>query len=210
MAKTRRFLPRHTRDEMTDRDAILSAMRHGRTETMQPTGHARAYLADAEASWDLFSERLAELGGHVITLSEKPYGASLLRMLDDLGLPARTACLDEDASEMLQLEPTADAWSADVGISLAELAVAETGSILIEAGPGRERLTSLAPPVHVAIVQGDALVASLEEALARDLSRTTVLITGPSRTADIEGVLVRGVHGPKDIVIARIPASSAL
>lgn len=195
---------------MTERDRILAAICQGRNE-IQPASPLKApYLAQTEASWDIFTERVEELGGHVVVLTEKPYGATLLRILDDLGLPTRSACLDQDASFLLQLESTADAWSADVGVTLAELAVAETGSILVEAGPGRERLASLAPPVHVAIVRVDVLVANLEDAFARDLTRTTVLITGPSRTADIEGVLVRGVHGPKDIVIARIPASDVL
>ncbi len=189
---------------MSEREAILFAMRKGRMESQALRVAPGGYLPEIEASWELFTERFVELGGHVINLSEKPYGVSLLRKLDELRLPARTACLDEDASLLLELEPTADAWTADVGITLAELAIAETGSILIEAGPGRARLNSLTPPVHVALLRQDQLVANLEAAFNRELTRTTILITGPSRTADIEGVLVRGVHGPKDIVVARI------
>ena len=89
-----------------------------------------------------------------------------------------------------------DVWQADVGITMADAAVAETGSLLIRAGEGRARMASLAPPVHLALVPRDRLVPSLDQALEIAAGATSVLITGPSRTADIEGVLVRGVHGP--------------
>jgi L-lactate dehydrogenase complex protein LldG len=197
------FRSMHTYN-MSDRDTILANLRHGRMDNARLLKECGTYHSDIEASWELFNERLSELGGHVVLLSGDPLGVSLLRHLDDLGLPARTAILDADAAVLLKLEPTADVWSADVGITLAELAVAETGSVFIEAGPARARLISLAPPVHVVVVRDDQLVGSLEDAFQRDLTRTSVLITGPSRTADIEGVLVRGVHGPKHVVVARI------
>lgn len=151
--------------------------------------------------WDGFEERLAELGGRVLFLDEYPLGPAILRSLDDLGISARHAVLDDDASALCGLASTADVWEADVGITLADLAVSETGTILLSAGAGRARMNSLAPPTHVAIVPEDGLVGTLEDAFTRLSDRTTVLITGPSRTADIEGVLVRGVHGPKELVV---------
>ncbi len=93
---------------------------------------------------------------------------------------------------------------ADVGISGAELAVAETGSLLIR-GDGVSELVTALPPVHIAIIRADQIVETLDEAFAfcqRELERAPkdfLFITGPSRTADIELTPVIGVHGPQEL-----------
>lgn len=97
---------------------------------------------------------------------------------------------------------------ADLGLTGADLAVAETGSLVLRSGPGRPRSTSLLPPYHVALFDRPALVESLAqvgvflEAWHEDPSgwgANVSFITGPSRTADIELTLTRGVHGPKEV-----------
>lgn len=105
------------------------------------------------------------------------------------------------------VEANASQWRADpgaaaMGVTSAVLAVAATGSLLLTPGPDSPRLVSLLPPVHLAIVPVDRLVPGLEqvtpvltEAVAR--SSAPVLVTGPSRTSDIEMTTVYGVHGPK-------------
>jgi L-lactate dehydrogenase complex protein LldG len=78
-------------------------------------------------------------------------------------------------------------------------AVAETGSLIIRATPQHGRALSLVPPVHVAVVQPKQILPDLVdlfEQLAREGADNTVIITGPSKTADIELTLVTGVHGP--------------
>jgi L-lactate dehydrogenase complex protein LldG len=90
---------------------------------------------------------------------------------------------------------------ADVGISGADLAVAETGSLLIRSDGVSELVTAL-PPVHVALIKTDQIVETLDEAFAfcqRELEQAPhnfLFVTGPSRTADIELTPVIGVHGP--------------
>jgi L-lactate dehydrogenase complex protein LldG len=99
---------------------------------------------------------------------------------------------------------------SDLGVTGADLAVAETGTLVLVSAAGRPRSTSLLPPCHVAIFDRRALVESLEQVgLALEAwhegpappERGAVInfITGPSRTADIELTLTRGVHGPKEI-----------
>ena len=99
---------------------------------------------------------------------------------------------------------------ADVGVTGADLAVAETGTLVLIAAAGRPRSTSLLPPCHVAVFDPTVLLESLEQVgLALEAwheapapaERGAVInfITGPSRTADIELTLTRGVHGPKEI-----------
>jgi L-lactate dehydrogenase complex protein LldG len=94
--------------------------------------------------------------------------------------------------------------AADVGISGADAALAETGSVVISSGPGRSRLATLLPPVHVALVSTTLLTSDLftwTAARQGDLPANVVLVSGPSKTADIEQVLAIGVHGPKRFIV---------
>lgn len=113
-----------------------------------------------------------------------------------------------DAAERERLR--AIAARADLGLTGVDLAVAETGSLVLVSGAGRPRSTSLLPPFHIAVFDRAALVESLRqvgvllEAWHRDgappgTGAVINFITGPSRTADIELTLTRGVHGPKEV-----------
>jgi L-lactate dehydrogenase complex protein LldG len=91
--------------------------------------------------------------------------------------------------------------AAGAGITSADYALADTGTLVMIASPAEARLISLLPPLHIAVVPQDRILTGLDELfslLARPAEQTSsmVLITGPSRTADIEQILVRGVHGP--------------
>jgi len=91
--------------------------------------------------------------------------------------------------------------SADVGITSADYALADTGSLVMLASPDEARLVSLLPPVHIAVVPRERLLTGLDELFTllpnpAEQTSSLVLITGPSRTADIEQVLIKGVHGP--------------
>ena len=94
---------------------------------------------------------------------------------------------------------TSPIWDAEVGYSVADFGIAETGSIVVSAGHGHARLGSLVPPVNVVRVQ--RIVGNLSDAIDTISASSSVIITGPSRTADIEGVLVRGIHGPRELLI---------
>lgn len=92
---------------------------------------------------------------------------------------------------------------ADIGISSVDYAIAETGTLVVCARPGQERVTSLLPPVHVAIVEQSQIVpdlfdafAALEKLVIDNFPSNITLITGPSKTGDIELQLTTGVHGP--------------
>ncbi|MBW7904593.1 MAG: lactate utilization protein [Phycisphaerae bacterium] len=103
----------------------------------------------------------------------------------------------------------AELFAAGATITGVAAAIAETGSLIWHAGPGAPRAATLVPPLHVAVVAVEQIVPDLHDYLASlspvvpaPLSARTPLpshlniITGPSKTADIEGVLVTGVHGP--------------
>ncbi|MEA2629281.1 MAG: L-lactate dehydrogenase complex protein LldF [Chloroflexota bacterium] len=129
----------------------------------------------------------------------------------------------EDAAAVFGTEPTIEAIQqhareslrqkfieAGVGISGANLAIAETGTIVLVTNEGNADLTTVLPPVHIALFGIDKLVATLEDAVAvlRMLPRSGTgqvmtsyvnWITGPSRSADIEQSLTIGVHGPREM-----------
>jgi L-lactate dehydrogenase complex protein LldG len=105
----------------------------------------------------------------------------------------------EDCKAMLVHE-------ADAGITEAVAGIAETGTLVLAPSPEEPRLTSLLPPIHVAVVRADAIVATLGQALAGGgwaggMPTNLLLISGPSKTADIEQTLAYGVHGPKELVV---------
>jgi L-lactate dehydrogenase complex protein LldG len=102
------------------------------------------------------------------------------------------------------------AAAADLGVTGVDLAIAETGTLVVISGAGRPRSASLLPPCHVAVFDRDALVESLlqaglaleawhDEPPAPGGGASINFITGPSRTADIELTLTRGVHGPREV-----------
>lgn len=119
----------------------------------------------------------------------------------DVARQATSVFVEPAAREVWGSDSTADEWSAEVGVAIADYVIAETGSIIVRSGSDRSRLSTLSPPRNVILVDPTTIVATLSEGLARLPNETAVMITGPSRTADIEGVLVRGVHGPGSISV---------
>lgn len=98
---------------------------------------------------------------------------------------------------------------ADVGISSAAAALAETGSVLIESGVGKSRLATLLPPIHIVLLPVNRITADLFTwAAARQgqIPTNMTFVSGPSKTADIEQTLAIGVHGPKRFIVILYPA----
>jgi L-lactate dehydrogenase complex protein LldG len=97
----------------------------------------------------------------------------------------------------------------DIGITSASYGLADTGTLAMLASEQEARLVSLLPPVHVALLPRERLLSGLDELFTlvpkpSASSSSLVLITGPSRTADIEQILVRGVHGPGEVHVVLV------
>jgi L-lactate dehydrogenase complex protein LldG len=125
------------------------------------------------------------------------------------GLEIVAACAGQE-EEAARLRHREQAARAQLGVTGADFVLAETGTLILLSGSGRPRSTSLLPDVHVAVFDRHRLLETLEqvgimlEALHVDPDRAMSgaminFITGPSRTADIELTLTRGVHGPKEV-----------
>jgi L-lactate utilization protein LutC len=102
-------------------------------------------------------------------------------------------------------------FAADIGISGVDYLIAETGTVMIYSKPDQPRSLSLLPPVHIAVAVRQQLVADLfdlfdapNHLLIDSMPSCITLITGPSKTGDIELKLVTGVHGPGEIHVILI------
>jgi len=96
--------------------------------------------------------------------------------------------------------------TTDFGITSADYVLADTGTLVMLSSQREARLISLLPPAHIAVVTRERILTGLDELLTvlphpAEETSSMVLITGPSRTADIEQILVRGVHGPGQITV---------
>lgn len=169
----------------------------------------------------LFARRAGEVGMMVRETSMGSLSADLRECLSDLGASSaslsfahetlrRTTCdiLNDTAVSITGDNNEArfeDLYETDVGISDVERAIAETGTLVYASGEHRSRGGFLVPPTHIAIVRASQIVADMIDhwpsvsqtaATPGALPSSMVMITGPSKTADIEGILITGVHGP--------------
>jgi L-lactate dehydrogenase complex protein LldG len=103
----------------------------------------------------------------------------------------------------------------DAGITWASAGIAETGSLILWPTVREPRLMSLLPPIHIALVEEDSIRDNLAELMAAQgwamrMPTNIVVVSGPSKTADIEQTLAFGVHGPKELIVLviRKPANA--
>jgi L-lactate dehydrogenase complex protein LldG len=154
---------------------------------------------ESEAADTVIELVLAETGPYrtVISWENLPI-PDLHTRLKERGLSVHVPCArrDERAAELRRIEPVR------VGITGADAALAATGTLVLETNEQQGRIPSLLPPVHIAILPRDRILARVEDwvavraraALAE--SSSVVFVTGPSRTGDIEMTTILGMHGP--------------
>ncbi len=195
---------------MSARDRILGRVR-GTLLKREPSPHPGEFLgwrpeAPPGSPVDGFQELFEAAGGEVVRVSD---ALAARRWLDGFARELRTAAVGETVPDSLRpaLAP-ADPEAAELGVSMARGAVAETGSLIMDARDGRR--AQLLTPTHVVFVNAEAIHASLRDALvdlSQDLPSAIGLHSGPSKSADIGQVMVKGVHGPGRVVAVVVGAS---
>ncbi|MGA2183917.1 MAG: lactate utilization protein [Bryobacteraceae bacterium] len=206
-----------------NREAMLERVRMalGRKPGEPPEPPPPVYLPKVERSAEhriaLFTAALEELAGRVVRCPSRDATRNAVSAMiaGKRAIASRASYLRECAIPDIENVPSdfSDAAAyrqvcaaADVGITSADYALADTGTLVMISGAEESRLVSLLPPAHIAVVPVSRLLENLDELLLRvprpaDTTSSMVLITGPSRTADIEQILVRGVHGPGEITV---------
>lgn len=169
-------------------------------------------LLTAEERVECFAAELNALGGATVRCQSHELAGRILGMLQAQGIASIQAweadCLPQGLLDELQAASIQILHQPDpvvqVGLTGALAGIAETGSLVMPGGPGRPLTASLLPETHLAILHAEDILERLSQALALPQVRqaaASVLITGPSRTADIEMTLTIGVHGPKTLVV---------
>ncbi|WP_354685926.1 lactate utilization protein C [Cupriavidus necator] len=178
-----------------------------------PQGPRPVVAADLAEAFLAQAQRMSSTVDRVATLDEVP--DATVRFLDSLNLVHRAVAWDalgtlpwQAAGIEVECRPPVREVEADrqhgdlVGITGCFCAIAETGSLMLLSGPTTFASAALLPETHVAVVPRSRIVAGLEDAFALvrsergELPRATNIISGPSRTGDIEQTIVLGAHGP--------------
>lgn len=200
---------------MSARDEVL-----GRLRTLGPS----IPLPDRYAAWGapddpvgLFVARASAVGIDVIRPSGLQWSDAVVAVLKSRG--ARTVAVWEDplleplpqnlgAAGIAMITPAEQTKSwlaqADAGITTAEYGIALSGTLVLSCDAQRPRSTSLLPPLHVAVLPQDRIVPTVGHVFTQlrpPLPPALTFITGPSRTADIELTVVKGVHGPVEVIV---------
>ena len=175
-----------------------------RLAAMMEAMRTEVHVVDA-ADWaDTFRQLAREKGWRRVLYGPRGPVASPIEAAwsaDDGLLPDLVAYSDSVEAFKADLFETIDA-----GVTSVRGAVADTGALVLWPDAHEPRLMSLAPPVHVAVLDADRIFNSLGEMMAAEkwadgMPTNALMISGPSKTADIEFTLVFGVHGPKELVV---------
>ena len=186
------------------RDRILARVRSA-LDGRERVAHPGEFVGSPPAGdpIEAFSDRFRAAGGEV----ERFSGMDEARgWLEGFAAAFTGAARGSDVPpELITTLPELPARDAPLGISLARFAAADSGSLVLESGGGR--LPQLLPPTHLVWVRAEAVLATLDQALAAaagELPTVLALHSGPSNSADIGRVIVTGVHGPGKVVVGII------
>jgi L-lactate dehydrogenase complex protein LldG len=164
-----------------------------------------------------FCESLEAVSGHCVVVPDEVEAAAAVQRVIEEKNARRVAVSDSQLvqqvmrgvnndAEFLQTATPAELFACDTGVTGAQWAIAETGTLVLESAKERHRLASLVPPIHIAVIEASRIRQTMAEVLqalnehgGEGLSRTVTFITGPSRTSDIELTLAIGVHGPAEL-----------
>jgi L-lactate dehydrogenase complex protein LldG len=162
-----------------------------------------------------FCENLESVGGKCTIVAKLNDASTALQTLINTLNPHRIALSDSPIvrsvwgqittnAQILKNAQSHELFDCDLGITGAQWAIAETGTLVLESEREFSRLTSLVPEVHICILEAGNIRQAMGETLAileKELSPTVTFITGPSRTSDIELTLAIGVHGPREVYV---------
>jgi L-lactate dehydrogenase complex protein LldG len=202
---------------MSAREEILTRIKAALGSQTPSTDIPRHYRTTTDDDLSTFLDRLADYDAttHLVDPSDldqtiRETLAHRKRIVVPAGIPdAWTADLDP-ITDHPPLTPD-DLDAADGVLTTCALAIAQTGTIVLDGGPGMgRRALTLLPDYHLCVVKSEQIVSSVPEAIATltEPTRPLTFISGPSATVDIEMTRVRGVHGPRNLEVIVTKASS--
>lgn len=168
-------------------------------KTMVEKVYGRVFhLPDLEAALDKLGVLLQELSAEKVAVNHEP-------PLDNVDLSGRFPSIEWYPAGQSEGDLRTFCAAADVGLTGAEAALAETGTLVLKSGPGQSRMVSLLPPVHIALLPSSRLLPDIfawqEARRGGEWPANLVFVSGPSKTGDIEQTMSVGVHGPKQFMV---------
>ncbi len=215
---------------MSSRDTILQRLRHRSGGELTAPACDFSVLKRPDWSTleklELFQKMIESVHGEVHRTTESEWVGLLAGLLQSRG--AQTMLISresnigttlkeavnsrDDLPELLIYDEAIEHWQpelfnrVDVGITSTRGGIAETGSLILWPSADEPRLMSLVPPVHVAVLYASELYSTFHQAMLaqrwhESMPTNALLVSGPSKTADIEQTLAYGVHGPKELIV---------
>lgn len=207
---------------MTSRAQILNSIRTTLTSANRAPLNSTARmtprtLGDMNVEIDYLLAEIEKLGGVARRIANQSELQTALRELVEKEKVAKATMWETKEMKELKIAEMLNALgieivphdadkraiaACDLGITGVDFALPETATLVLRTTPDQSRLISLLPRVHLAILRPTALRGDLHDVFSEvKHDQRTVLITGPSRTTDIEKILTIGVHGPKALYV---------
>ncbi|MGW3896299.1 LutC/YkgG family protein [Micromonospora profundi] len=198
---------------MSSRDVVLGRLRAALAGGTEPVEVPRDYRHTGTLDLDQLVQRLTDYRAHVHRVAEAAVADTIAGILPPGGtvvvppglppawLPPTVTALPDDGLDKARI------GAADAVVTAAAVAIAQTGTVVLDGSPDQgRRVLSLLPDRHICVVRADQVVATVPEALARlTPHRPLTWISGPSATSDIELIRVEGVHGPRLLHVLLLP-----
>ncbi|MBB3192026.1 LutC/YkgG family protein [Halomonas cerina] len=213
---------------MSVRDAILKRLRERADGALVAPESDFAVVTNRGWSrgerLERFERLLTSVHGEVVHASRDGWTTALAKVLVDKGVrrltlgrkhpvavEAREALVGGEV-ELVDADRDIETWqrelfeTVEAGLTSTRGAIAETGSLWLWPTPDEPRLVSLVVPLHIAVLDAEAVEDTLFDVIERHgwatgMPTNALLISGPSKTADIEQTLAYGVHGPRELVV---------
>lgn len=213
---------------MSAREQILQRLKHRRGQTLAVPECDFSVLRRGKASLgerlDQFEQTLESVHGEVHRVHRNDWLERLVEVLQSrnasnllipwehtIGQAVRES-QHAGLPELLYYDRPIESWqrslftSVDASLTSTRGGIAETGSLILWPTTDEPRLMNLVPPVHIAVLEASELFGTFLEAIqtqgwAKGMPTNALLISGPSKTADIEQTLAYGVHGPKELIV---------
>jgi L-lactate dehydrogenase complex protein LldG len=215
---------------MSARDTILQRLRHRSGGELTAPACDFSVLKRPDWSTaekvDLFQRMIESVHGEVHRTNEMEWIDRLAELMTSRGaqnlLISKASSIGralkeavntrDDLPDLLVYDEAIEHWqpelfnNVDVGITSTRGGIAETGSLILWPSADEPRLMSLVPPIHVAVLYANELYGTFHEAMLAQrwhegMPTNALLVSGPSKTADIEQTLAYGVHGPKELIV---------
>lgn len=208
-------------EESTSREKVLKAVRDALVNPMDPPYPNEEKTDDAYASPEsefleiAFAEALTKVSGNfVYNSNQDEFAKNLKSFLDSRNMDS-LHCYEPDLQSILNnngifcINSREDFKECEMGITTCEFLIARLGSIMVSSKQPCGRKGFIFPSIHIVVAWRNQLVFDLKNALSglktkyseRNIPSMVSVITGPSRTADIEKTLVMGAHGPEELIV---------